>query len=232
MAPVLGIQLLGDFRVTHRAQKEPAPVRIDAGRLQSLLAYLVLHSRAPQSRQHLAFRFWPDTAEAQARTNLRNLLHRLRRVLPDADTFLWSDTTLVQWRPDAPFTCDALDFEAAVAEAETHLRDENGPAAEEALRRAVDLYQGDLLPGCYDDWLLPLRERLRLAFFHALETLTRRLEERRAYDEAIGYGERWLRHDELSETAYRYVMRLYALEGAAPAPCACTTPAPRRWSAN
>ena len=122
MVPRLEIQVLGGCRLAHRGQEDAASVRFDAGRLQSLLAYLVLHSRAPQSRQHVAFLFWPDTTEAQAHTNLRNLLHRLRRVLPEADTFLWSDTTLVQWRPDAPFTCDALDFEAAVDAAESHLR--------------------------------------------------------------------------------------------------------------
>lgn len=43
-------------------------------RLQSLLAYLLLHRFTPQARQHVAFTFWPDSSEAQALTNLRKQL--------------------------------------------------------------------------------------------------------------------------------------------------------------
>ncbi|MDQ4108628.1 MAG: hypothetical protein M3138_07480, partial [Actinomycetota bacterium] len=51
----------------------PAP--LESARGQSLLAYLLLHDDAPQSRQRLAFLLWPDSGEGQARTNLRHLLH-------------------------------------------------------------------------------------------------------------------------------------------------------------
>jgi DNA-binding SARP family transcriptional activator len=71
-------------------------MRIDSPRLQSLLAYLVLHRTAPQSRQHLAFLFWLDSTEAQARNNLRQSLHLLKHALPDADHFLQSDVQSVQ----------------------------------------------------------------------------------------------------------------------------------------
>ena len=52
-------------------------------RIQSLLAYLLLHRQTPQSRQHLAFMLWPDSTETQARANLRNLVHRVQHGLPD-----------------------------------------------------------------------------------------------------------------------------------------------------
>lgn len=61
---------------------------MNAERLQSLLAYLVLYRHSPQPRQRLAFYFWADSGEAQARTNLRRELHHLRQALPDADRFL------------------------------------------------------------------------------------------------------------------------------------------------
>lgn len=64
--PKLHIHLLGDFRLVYA----DAPVsQLNAPRLQALLAYLVLHREAPQPRHHLAFQLWPDTSEAQARTN-------------------------------------------------------------------------------------------------------------------------------------------------------------------
>src|SRR2546429_5417746 len=45
---------------------------VDMPRLQSLLAYLVLHCAAPLPRAHLAYLMWPDSTDAQALTNLRN----------------------------------------------------------------------------------------------------------------------------------------------------------------
>jgi DNA-binding SARP family transcriptional activator len=75
----LRIQLLGDFSVLFGG--EPL-AGLNTPRLQSFLAYLLLHRGAPQSRAHLAFLFWPDLTEDQARTNLRKLIYHLRCTLP------------------------------------------------------------------------------------------------------------------------------------------------------
>jgi DNA-binding SARP family transcriptional activator len=65
---MLTIQLLGTFCLSYDEQ----PItNINTQRLQSLLAYLVLHCNAPQPRQHLAFQFWPDSSESQARRRRR-----------------------------------------------------------------------------------------------------------------------------------------------------------------
>src|SRR5260370_20318186 len=103
MSLLLSIRLFGDLSLIYG--DEPI-TSVNTPRLHSLLAYLVLHRDAPQLRQHLAFLFWPDTSEAQARTNLRQLLHQLRHALPDADSFLYADASTVCWRSDAPFQLD------------------------------------------------------------------------------------------------------------------------------
>jgi len=72
---VLRIRLLGEFSLVYGGQ----PVTtVNTPRLQALLAYLLLRRRAPQSRRYLAFLFWPDSSDAQARTHLRKLRHRKR----------------------------------------------------------------------------------------------------------------------------------------------------------
>jgi DNA-binding SARP family transcriptional activator len=207
---MLGVSLLGDFSIRH----DEAPVTdVDTPRLQSLLAFLMLHRDAPQSRAHLAFLFWPDTTEAQARTNLRYLLHHLRRALPEADTYLVTSVQTLQWRPDAVFALDVADFEAALAQAAQAPQASDSPAAREALERAIALYKGDLLPSCYDDWIIPQREALRQEYLGALERLARLLEEQRDYQAAIRYAQRLLRHDPLHEATYRRLIRLHALDG-------------------
>jgi predicted ATPase len=83
----------------------------------------------------------------------------------------------------------------------------------QALEEALDLYRGDLLPGCYDEWILPERDRVRQLFFQAAERLITLLEQERDYDAAIRTAQRLLRHDALQETTYRQLMRFYALRG-------------------
>src|SRR5437879_8247936 len=80
--PTLHIHLLGDFLLV---LGDTPVTTVNVARLQSLLAYLVLHRTAPQARSHLAFLLWPDSDEVQAQSNLRALLRHLRQVLPIAD---------------------------------------------------------------------------------------------------------------------------------------------------
>jgi DNA-binding SARP family transcriptional activator len=208
--PTLRIQLLGGFYLT--ADHMPVPP-LDSPRLQALLAYLVLHRAAPHARAHLAFQLWPDTTEPQAYANLRTLLHRLRRALPDADRFLHVGAQTVQWRGDAPCTVDVADFERALAQAAQAEQDGNGYTVRTALTEAVECYRDDLLPGWYEDWLLWERERLRQTFLTALERLMLLLECTQEYLAAIGYAQRLLRYEPLHEATYQHLMRLHALRG-------------------
>jgi DNA-binding SARP family transcriptional activator len=204
--PVLSIRLFGalDLRYGDRLLSPLA-----SARAETLLAYLVLHRDAPQSRQHLAFVLWPDSSEAQARTNLRHVLHDLRRALPAADRFLDVSARTLRWRTDVPCWLDVLAFEDALARAQDDPADE-GLAA---LREAVAMYAGDLLEGCYEDWLLAPRERLRLRYLEALERLATLLGERGDYAQASGFAERLIQNDPLNEQAYRLLMRLRAASG-------------------
>jgi DNA-binding SARP family transcriptional activator len=206
----LHIQLLGDF---HLVYGDETVTDLHRTRLRSLLAYLLLHRTAPQSRQQLAFLFWPDTSEAQARTNLRRELYHLRHGLPAAERFLQIDARSVAWRADASFTLDVADFEQSLQQADCAEQASDLALLRTHLERAVQLYRGKLLPDCYDDWVLPQRERLAQRLGRTLERLILLLEDQREYAEAIRYAQALLRHDPLSETTYRRLMRLHARAG-------------------
>jgi DNA-binding SARP family transcriptional activator len=166
----LRIRLLGGLDLR---QGEVALPPLGSARAESLLALLLLHQEAAQPRQRLAFLLWPDSSEGQARTNLRHLLHVLRRALPEPDRFLEVTPRTLRWRPDAPCWLDVAAFDAALARSE---RDPGG--SEAALSEAVELYAGDLLQGSYDEWLAEERERLRQRYLQALERLVELLEAR------------------------------------------------------
>ncbi|HSM58278.1 MAG TPA: BTAD domain-containing putative transcriptional regulator [Candidatus Sulfomarinibacteraceae bacterium] len=204
----LYVDLLGDFSLLYG--DEPV-TSFFQGRLQALLAYLLLHREAPQSRQRMAFLFWPDSGEHHARNSLRQLLFQLRRSLPAAEQFVQIETKTVQWRVDAPFVLDVLDFEGDLELAALAAKEKHTLLERTALESAVRRYRGELLPSCYDEWLLPERERLRRAHTVAMERLIVLAETQRDYAAAIEHAERLLRHDPLHETTYRRLMRLHAL---------------------
>ncbi|HYB00947.1 MAG TPA: BTAD domain-containing putative transcriptional regulator, partial [Ktedonobacteraceae bacterium] len=213
MIPTLHIHLLGEFLLA--ADEEPVTT-FEMPRLQSLIAYLLLHRGVPQSRAHLAFLLWPDSTEQQAHTNLRKLLYLLRQGFSHADSFIRIGRQSITWEPvnkEVTWTLDVQDFEWYIEQAEQAERTRNLAAMRQALSQVVDLYRGDLLPSCYDEWILSERDRLRQAFFKALENLIGLLEEERNEEAAISYALRLIRYDPLHEETYRHLMRLYAVQG-------------------
>ena len=203
----LQIRLLGGVDLRYDGEALPAP---ESARAVSLLAYLLLHRHAPQSRERLAFLLWPDSSESQARTNLRHVLHHLRRALPDPERFLVVTTQTLRWRPDAPYWLDVAAFEALAAGLDGNTE---GDRRLSALRAAVELYRGDLLEGWYDEWVLSERERLSQQHLRLLERLVGCLEAGGDLAGAIHHAEQLLRHDPLNEGSYRLLMRLFAAQG-------------------
>ena len=86
---------------------------MESVRARSLLAYLLLHGPAPQPRERLAFLLWPDSTEAQARTNLRHLLHTLRRASPEVDAYIDVTARTLRWRTEHSYWLDVDAFRAS-----------------------------------------------------------------------------------------------------------------------
>jgi DNA-binding SARP family transcriptional activator/tetratricopeptide (TPR) repeat protein len=210
----LQVKLLGSFQIIYAG--EPAS-SLHTARLQALLACLLLHAGTPQPRQQVAFRLWPDTSEANAHNNLRQRLHQLRQNLPDADRFISADAHTLGWRLDEEQEIDILDFERALAEAEAAERGANLQAAQRWLEQALSLYQGDLLPGCYDDWIAPERERLYQACQRSAQKLVELLERQGEYAAALQAAQKLLRLDPLDENSYAQLVRLHGLNNDRPA---------------
>lgn len=201
------VELLGKLRLTYGQQSLPS---VSTNRLQSLLAFLVLHGDAPQSREHLASRLWPESNDSQARTNLRQLLHHLRRALPIECSLLVTDNQTVRWRCDSVCSIDVIEFETAVARAADAERRGDFTTAREALEEAARLYHDDLLPDLYDEWVQTKREELRQQLVEVLARLSTLVEMTGDYPAAIRHASRLVAVDPLREPSYQVLMRLHA----------------------
>jgi DNA-binding SARP family transcriptional activator/tetratricopeptide (TPR) repeat protein len=205
----LTIRLLGGLRLEH----EGAVAELGPPRAGALVAYLLVHRERAHQRASLAYLLWPDSDEAQARTNLRQTLFHLRRAFPGAERFVALDGQHLQWRSDAPCDLDLARFDDALARAAE--AGTAGDVQEEraALEEAVRLHRGDLLPEMYEEWIDEPRERLREQVGRALERLVTITEGQGDHRAAVSFAERLVRHDPLVESSYRRLMLLQARGG-------------------
>jgi DNA-binding SARP family transcriptional activator/predicted ATPase len=201
------INLFGNLRMSFAGRPVTA---VNTNRLHSLIAYLILHGDTPQPRERVAFMLWPASSESQARTNLRQLLHHLKRALPSECNPLVSDNFAVRWRQDAACVIDTVDFQAALVEAASARAEKDRAREIQTLTTAAQLYEDDLLPGLYDEWLTPLREDYRRRISEALHRLATLFEERKEYAAAIPFAERLVALDSLGESHHQLLIRLHA----------------------
>ncbi|HEY3783167.1 MAG TPA: BTAD domain-containing putative transcriptional regulator [Fimbriimonadaceae bacterium] len=183
---------------------------VNTNRLQALLAAITLHPGSPQSRASLALNLWPESGDAQARTNLRQLIYHLRRALPSECENVVYDNHFVCWQGGS---VDASEFEAALEQGIKFEKSKDSQRAKEQLGLAVELYKDDLLPDLNDEWLVIPREQLREGYLEALIRLARFKEAEGDLDGAIRDSAKLLALDPLRETTYLSLMRMNMLNG-------------------
>lgn len=194
-----------DLRIEDHVLPVPPSIRA-----QALLGWLALHADEPQSRQRLAGLLWPESTQSQARTNLRNVLHVLRRSVPLIDNQLQVTARTLCWRSGtAPV--DVREFAAACAEAMRS--SENSDQRVAALRRALEHYRGDLLEDITEGWLIDERERLAETRLRTLQALTRAHLARGEHAEALRCARELVRIESLDEDNHRLLIQSHQRAG-------------------
>lgn len=191
----LQVRLLGAVEIILDGRRLRA---FNSLRLQRFLGLISLR-RDPQHRSRLAFELWPDSDERQARTNLRKLLHDFRHSLPDIGEFVEIDNETVRWISNGPSEVDVLRFQDALAAGDVEL--------------AARLYSGDLLPACYDDWVLDERAKLRAEAYGTLVRLTEEAVRRDDHKAAIRRAQRIVDLEPTDEAAVRVQMQAHLALG-------------------
>lgn len=194
------------FKTLHVQTGDGQPLDFGAPTTRSLFAYLLLHRTQPVDRRRLAFQLWPRGSETAARRNLRQYIHRIRRVLEDVGLdpdLLLADGSTLQINPKTSLWLDTEAFQQGTRPGATL----------EELQTATALYTGDLLEDLYEDWCEEERQSLRQRYLQALERLTQTARTAGRLDDAILYTQKRLQSDPFDEDTHRDLMRLFALHG-------------------
>ena len=206
------VRLLGGFQVTVGART----IREDEWRSRKASDLLKLLALEPGHRMHqerLMYLLWPELGPKAAANNLRQALHRARRILaPVVSTaassrYLRLEGDQITLYPEGQVWVDVKAFEATA----TTARRSQDPAA---YRAALNLYAGDLLPGDrYEDWAEDLREALRRERLTLLVEMAELCQERGDLGSAIDALLQAVSHEQAHEEAHAGLMRQYAKSG-------------------
>lgn len=188
----------------------------------ALAIYLAV-TREPHSREHLATLLWGDMPEADAQTNLRQALSKLR---PLFESDLVLDKQMVQLNRAACWV-DARELQPGdggqrMGEARGQTADDRQQTADPLLRlrTGVALYRGDFLVTLavknapeFESWVIEQRERYRLAASERLAQLVAHEMRAGQSDAARYYLDEWLALDPWNEQAHCAKMLVLARRG-------------------
>ena len=205
MGPVAGVatragagvcvRLLGGFELLVGGRPEPLP-----SGSQRLVAFLALQPTGLQ-RVYVAGVLWPDASDDHARASLRSALWRIPTACSDL-----VEASATHLRFHRSVEVDVLE-----ASASAHRALAEGTIESDDLDRLTE--SRDLMPDCYEDWVLLERERFRQLRLHALEAVCDRMIEAGRHAAAVRAGLAAVEGEPLRESAHRALIRAHLAEG-------------------
>lgn len=209
---MLKISLLGEFTAQVDEERVERWPRKDARQLLKLLALRPGHRL---TKEAVIDSLWADAGPSdKLSARLHNALYGLRRTLEPAraergaSRYVLADADTIALATDEGVWIDVDQFEQCV---DAGLVDST---ATEALKRAVDLYRGPLLPeDIGESWTAIARTHLEQRYLGALRTLAARAEHAGEHAAAIVALQRLLRAVPYDEASHRDLMQLFIALG-------------------
>ena len=174
----------------------------------ALLKALIALGGDKVAGQKLIDVFWSDEDGDVATRSLEATVLRLRTLLGEGAAVIQQGGKLSLDRRRV--WVDASAFEQALSRAESAAR-AHEPHAREQWQRAFELYRGAFLSEDESEvWSVPMRERLRGRFIHALVAFAQQMEAAGEHADAITAYQRGIEADAAVEPFYQGLMRCYA----------------------
>jgi DNA-binding SARP family transcriptional activator len=190
----------------------------ESRKAQELFCYLTIHRSRPHAREALANILWAEASNIHAKKYLRQAVWQLQSLLQQVHEADRIETLSVEpeWigiHPDAGMWTDVAQLEDAYTDTQAVFGEQFSELQAHQVQDAVQLYQGDLLEGWYQDWCIFERERLQRILLILLDKLIDYTMLHENFEAALQYGIEILRYDRARERTHRRLMKLYYLAG-------------------
>lgn len=181
-------------------------------RLWSFLGYLLTFHKKQVSQEELIDVLWEDASVALPANALKTLLHRARQMLEtlgvgDGKQLLLYRRGIYSWSPQITLEVDIDQFEALAGAAEHECNPD-------AALSAIQLYQGDFLPGSSSSpWTVSLRTYYHARYLRLCSNTATMLHEQKRYRDAVDICRRATTFDPYDETCHLLLMQNLAAMG-------------------
>jgi TolB-like protein/Flp pilus assembly protein TadD len=200
---IIRLNVLGRFEALAQQGEE---VKLPTRKAEILLTRLALSAGQSFPRPILSGMLWSDRGEQQARNSLRQTLSAIKKAFKGLDPFpLKIGHDEITAEPNA-IDVDVLELGQLLAEDDP-----------EAIKMAAQLARGDFLEGILvrdavtDEWLREERSHYQRMSIAALETHLKSLLSSGDSGDACEVGEKLVRLEPVSESAWRLLMQAYCL---------------------
>jgi len=206
--------LFGKFRVERNDQLLDG---LEAGKVQELLGYLLIHRERPQPREFLSETIWESQPPAKSKKYLRQTLWKLKSALREhiggENPDLLIDPEWIQLDPSAGWRTDIAEFEQTYNGVKNKSSANLSSEDYRNMEKTVRLYHGGLLEGWYQEWCILERERFEAMHLTFLNKLIQYCERHHLYEAGLAYGRQLLSYDRAYEYAHRQMMRMFFQSG-------------------
>jgi ATP/maltotriose-dependent transcriptional regulator MalT/DNA-binding SARP family transcriptional activator len=224
----LWVTTLGRFQVLRPDGSEVVSKDWQRDKARLLFQILLTHWERPIPKEQLLDYLWPDSPVVTADSRFKVAMNALVRAL-EPDKPGWSPSNYInrtregsraayslKMEPEI-IRLDAADFKqlanrayqvemALTRNGKTRLLDSEEEVFE-LYSHALELYQGDLLPGClYEDWVAPQRENLLSLFMNTALRFIKLLVAKEDWDRCLSICQLILARDNCLEEAYAMTM--------------------------
>lgn len=221
---VLKMYLFGGLKFLYRGKEIPENKWIRKKR-KLILCYLLLENNKRLSKDRIVDIFFPDTPLESIDNTFHQAVSNIRSVLKsetpgktkeskkstgsDSDLLIYEDKTLAINKPGECYI-DLNEFNTAIKQASLT---DNKKEKINFLKKAAELYSGNVLEGYYESWCEELREQYREKFISAVEQLISLLQESGLNNDLILYTEKLMQYDKFNLIAFKVLIKHYVNTG-------------------
>lgn len=205
----LSIKTLGKVEITFRGRSLPAK-EWESSKARWLFVYLVSRGGQMVPQERLAQLFWPGGSSKKSHRALVSAVHRARKALGEAEVIARSDGSY-GLNPEISYRLDVEELFRQRREFLRHLHAGHQSQALECAHRMEELFAGEFMPRCYEDWALETRYEVNRRMVEARERVAQLL-----LPDDPPAAERWARKalelEDTSEVALAVLIRSLAAQ--------------------
>jgi len=213
----LTINLFGPIEIYRDRQRPFAADAWTTKRAHDILCFIASRRHRRASKDAIIETFWGEVDFDVVARNFHPTVSHIRKALnskqPLKQNFLLYRDGDYLLNPDFAYSIDIEEFDRLVAEGGTARRAREQDRCVAHYEAAIDLYRGEFMHGCYEEWVEEQRSYYREQYLYMLETLAVASLGREEWPRALHLAHQILRDDPFREDIHCLVMRTHAAQG-------------------